>query len=377
MIRRICFALVAAAALRGQQEASPEAAQLLVPHAGEQRLSCQIHPLAPALTYRLVYSVGYSIKIPVEQLLAGARTLEIVTRVTPAGGGGKPLVLRDEQTLPGEAGEQDNDASKFDAEIAGSFYAGEGAYRIELAAASGARVCRKQWDVEVKPRKGASPALGPGQVTSWSGMALPRLGQRAGGVTIFLHAADENRNAILLQVVGAVLDSLPFQRVQVVAFSLAQHKELVREEVSGRKEFERLADSLMAYNPGTVSYDVLQDPAGHRDFLWKLLAKEGLRTPPDDLVVFAGFQSLDDSRVFAPPGCAGGKTAYAYLEFALPAGRRARTYGDPRRSLSRRGIPLPQPVMPDAIARVMRACSGKVFPIYSSADLAEALQKLH
>jgi hypothetical protein len=31
--------------------------------------------------------------------------------------------------------------------------------------------------------------------------------------------------------------------------------------------------------------------------------------------------------------------------------------------------------MPDAISRITRACSGKVFPIHSPEDLAGALQK--
>jgi hypothetical protein len=34
-----------------------------------------------------------------------------------------------------------------------------------------------------------------------------------------------------------------------------------------------------------------------------------------------------------------------------------------------------QPEMPDAISRITRACSGKVFHIHSPGDLASALEK--
>jgi hypothetical protein len=313
-----------------------------------------------------------------EQLMEGSRTLEIAARVTPKRGGAQPLLLKDTQVLPAEAGEQERDASKFDAQVQGGFYAGEGEYHVELAViGSGPRVCRKQWDVEVKPQKGAAAVLPPGTAVAFSQLGLPRLGRRDASLTIFLHASSEQRNPVLLYSVAAILDRMPFRRVQVVAFSLDQRKELLREDLTGRDGFGRLAEALNGYSPATVSYGVLQDPAGHRDFLWKLLAKEGLRTPSDDLVLFAGYSTLDDSHVFAPPACGEGKPAYVYLEYALPARRQPRRLDPARRRMYGMASDLPTlPVTPDAISRVTRACSGKVFPIYSPMDLAAALQKI-
>jgi hypothetical protein len=393
-----CCALLAAVSLYSQEPVAPEAAewvaQFLQPHPGERTLACAIHPLVPALTFRLVYRAGYSVTVSMEQLIEGSRALEIVARVTPKRGGARPLLLQDREALPAEAGKQEGDASKFDAQVQGGFYAGEGEYRVELAViGSGQRVCRKQWDIEVKPQKGAGTAIPPGTAVASSQIGVPRLGDREGSLTIFLNANLEQRNPVLLESIAAILERMPFRRVQVVAFSLDQRKELLREELTGKAGFERLADALSGYNPGTVSYGVLQDPAGHRDFLWKLLAKEGLRAPPDDVVVFAGYSTVDDSHVFVPPACTegSGKPVYVYLEYALPAHGRSRAPGLNRRRM-RGGMPglgeprqgpwgdVPnaatmQPVTADAISRVTRACSGKVFPIYTPADLAAALQK--
>ncbi len=394
----LCCALVAAS-LPGQEPVPAEAAEavaaVLEPHPDERSLGCAIEPLAPVLTFRLIYRTGYSITAPMQEFLEEPRALNIVTRVTPKRAGARPVLLKDTEALPAEAKEQ-QDAAKFDAQVTGGFYVGEGDYHVELAVTgSGGRVCRKQWDVEVKAHKGASTALAAGQAAAVSQIELPRVGGGDGSLTIFLLAGSGRENPVLLESVAGILDRMPFRRVQVVAVSLDQHKELLREDVAGGADIRRLAEALNGYNPAVVSYGVLQDPAGHRDFLWKLLAKEGLRTPPDDLVVFAGHSTFDDSHVFVPPACADRSHSphYIYLDYAVPGRRRARPAG-PGPGRRMRGMPradvggvrpgpwpdVPdaatmQPVLPDVVSRVTRACAGKVFPIYSPADLASALQK--
>ena len=393
----VFLAVLVAAGLYAQEPVAPGEAErvsaLFEVRQGERPLACAIHSLSPALTFRLIYRAGYSVTAPVEELIEEPRTLEIVARVTPKRSGAQPVLLRDIEPLPAEAGKQERDASKFEAQVTGGFYLGEGAYRLELVVAGGGlRVCRKQWDVEVKPQKGVITALPPGGVAAASRVSLPRLESRGGNLTIFLHASVARGNPVLLESVAAILERMRFHRVQVVAFSLDQRKELLREDVAGTADFQRLAEAVQGYNPATVSYDVLKDPAGHRDFLWKLLAKEGLRAPPDDIVMFVGYATFDDSHVFVPPACSAGtrKPVYVYLEYALPGRARSRTPALARRRM--RGVPptgeprqgpwadLPavaglQPVLPDAISRATRACSGKVFPIYSPSDLASALEK--
>ncbi len=177
---------------------------------------------------------------------------------------------------------------------------------------------------------------------------------------------------------------MPFSRVQVVVFRLDQHKELLRQNMTGAHGFRRIMRALNDFNPSLVDYQVLKDPAGHRDFLWQLLAKEATRPEPPDAVFFVGYPTLDDSGVFAPPAEGSRKTLFAYFDFAQPGSRRHLTLGVPSGRGRRRGPPIesyetrsrpPGPEMPDAISRIAKAYSGKVFRIYSPGDFAAALQK--
>jgi hypothetical protein len=390
-------ALLAAASVFGQEpvprDAERSAARWLQPQPAEKPLACEVRPLAPALTYRLAYRAGYLLTVPMRQFTDRPRPLEILVRITPQRSGAQPLLLKDVRTFPDGSGEQGRDASKFEAQIRGGFFVGEGEYHAELVLIDGLeRVCRKQWDLELKPHKDVETPLPPGGVAALSQLDWPHLGARPGSLTVFLHAGSSQSNHIMLQTLAAILDRLPFSRVQVVAFSLDQHKELLRQNVADASGFLRVAEALRDFNPSTVSYGVLKDPAGHRDFLWQLLAKEGMRAQPADAVLFAGYSTFDDAHVFVPPAPAQGarRTVYAYLDFAQPSRRRSPMSGFARGRMRRlpgadypidepwedlpQGGPM-QPEMPDAISRITRACSGKVFHIHSPGDLASALRK--
>ncbi len=391
----VVSALLIATQVCAQEPAPPEAthsaAALFEPQPGEAVLACEIHPLAPVLTYRLAYRAGYSITIPMSRLLQEQGSLKILLRVRPDLPGAQPSLLLDTAVLPNAAEGKEHDVSKIEAQIKGGVYLGQGRYHMELAAVGGEKgICRKQWDLEIKPHRGVEGLLAPGRVAGSSQLGLPHPGSRAGSLTVFLHASPGRSSMVLLQSLAAVVEKMPFRRVQVVIFTLDQRKELLRQTMTDDDSFRDVAKVLTGYNPATVSYDILKAPAGHRDFLWQLLAKEGLRSSPPDAVLFLGYQTFDDSHVMVPPAFAGGpkKTAYIYFEYALPgrgpaairrAGRgRLRgmmTPDDPQEVWE----DLPQismrPVLPDAIARSARACSGKVFIIYSPADLVSALEK--
>jgi hypothetical protein len=365
-------------------EAAQRAARFFQPNPAERPLACEVRPVAPALSYRLVYRAGYSVTAPMGQFAGQQSTLGVLVRITPKRAGARPLLLRDTGTLPAGSGEQEREASKFEAQVEGGFYLGAGKYQAELVLMdSQERVCRRRWDLEVKLRNGVRTTLPPGGLTALSQLDRPRSGTRAGSVTIFLHAGSPRGNPVLLASLAAIVERMPFSRVQVAVFSLDQHKELLRQNVADGKGFRRVAKALNDYNPGIVSYRTLQDSAGHRELLWQLLAKEALRAEPPDVAVFVGYSTFDDSHVFVPPACADGsrKTLYAYFNYAQPSSRR---YPPPDLGRGRvrgpwgPGYPQARPVgpeMPDAISRITRACSGKVFPIHSPEDLAGALQK--
>jgi hypothetical protein len=390
-------ALLAAASVFGQEPVPRDAVQSVArwfqPQPAEKPLACEVRPLAPALTYRLVYRAGYLLTVPMQQFTGRPRPLDILVRITPKRAGAQPLLLRDVGTFPDGSGEPGRDASKFEAQLRGGYFVGEGEYHAELVLIDGLeRVCRKRWDLELKPHKAVETPLPPGRVAAFSQLDWPHLDARPGGLTVFLHAGSSRSPQVMLQTLAAILDRLPFSRVQVVAFSLDQHKELLRQTVADPGGFLRVAEALRDFNPSTVSYGVLKDPKGHRDFLWQLLAKEGLRTQPADAVLFVGYSTFDDAHVFVPPALAQGsrRTVYAYLDFAQPSRRRSPMPGFARGRMRRppgadyptegpwedlpQGGPM-QPEMPDAISRITQACSGKVFHIHSPGDLAAALRK--
>jgi hypothetical protein len=374
------FCALFAAIAFGQEPVPPQAAQSVVrwfqPNPAEKPLACEVRPLVPVLTYRLVYRAGYLLTVPMEQFTGQQRALDVLVRVTPKRAGDQPLLLRDIGRFPAGSGEPGLDASKFEAQLQGGFFLGEGEYHAELVLIDAQqRVCRKRWDLELKPHKALETALSPGRLAAFSQLDWPHLGARAGSLTVFLHAGSPDSNPVLLESLAGILERMPFSRVQVVVFRLDQHKELLRQNVADAGGFRRVAQALKDYNPSTVSYGILQDPAGHRDFLWQLLAKEGLRVQPADAVLFVGYSTLDDSHVFVPPACTDGsrKTVYAYFDYAPPSRRRL-----PPREGPWAGLPRARPVqpeLPDAISRITRACSGRVFHIHSPDDLASALQK--
>jgi hypothetical protein len=322
------------------------------------------------LTYRLLYRAGFSVTAPVTQFDGTPEPVTMTVRIAPKRPGGQPLLLRDSGTVPAAPAEKSPKTSKLEMRVDGSFYLGEGEYHAEMVLADAERrVCRKEWEIKLKSHKHVATALGSGQLAALSELRWPRPGTRHGRLTILLHAGAPRWNAPLLESLAGIVEHTGFGQVRVVAFSLEQHKILLRQELASGRDFRRLAAALREFNPATVPYDVLQDPTGHRDLLWQLLAKEEVETEPADAVLFIGAPSLDDRHVFVPPACADGsrKTVYAYFAFPRPY----------RRSRPVTPFVRLQPDLPDAISRVTRACSGKVYYIHSPADLFSALEKVN
>ena len=368
-------------------EAARAAARFFQPDPAETPLACEVRPLAPALSYRLVYRAGYSVSVPMEQFARRQSALKALVRVTPKRAGTQPLLLEEAGDLPDKPAEQPRDTAKFEAQFEGHFYLGAGAYHAELVLTDGQRrFCRKQWDLELKPRKDVEAALAPGQLAALSQLDWPEREAGRGSATVFLNAGPARGNPLLLAALDAALSRMAFRHVQVVVFSLDQRKELLRREVTGAAGLRQVAEALSNHNPSVVSYQVLQDPAGNRDFLRRLLARDTQLAEPPEAVFFFGYPTIDDSHVNTPPPEADGsrKTLYAYFDFAQPGSRSrlpAPGLGPSRRRgrmrpEAERQVPRPTgPEMPDAISRTVRAHSGKVYPIHSPDELATALRK--
>jgi hypothetical protein len=377
-------ALLAAAMVHGQEPMAAEVAswaeRFFQPSPEDKPLACEVRPLAPELSYRLVYRAGYLATVSMDQLTASQRGLGVLIRVTPRSAGARPLLMKDFAKFPQGSGEQGRDASKFEAQIGGGFLLGEGQYHAELVLVDEQRrICRKGWDLELKPHKAVNAVLSPGQLLAFSQLEWPHPGARAGSLTVLVNAGKPAGNRVLLDSLAAILEQMAFSHVQVVAFSLDQRTELLRQEVAGAPDLRRVEEALNGFNPATVSYDVLRDPAGLRSFLARLLAEEEPPAAHGHAVLFLGYPAFDDSHVAAPAACTDGsrKTLYAYFDFVPPAPVRQERQPEVSMGRHRGGLPEPTPamrVMPDAISRITRACSGKVYHIFSPSDLAAALQ---
>jgi hypothetical protein len=232
----------------------------------------------------------------------------------------------------------------------------------------------------LKPHKAVNAVLSPGQLLAFSQLGWPHLGARAGSLTVLVNAGKPDGNRVLLESLGGILEQMAFGHVRVVVFSLDQRKELLRQEVAGAEDLRRVEEALDGFNAATVSYDVLRDPAGLGRFVARLLAQEEAPAP-GHAVLFLGYPALDDSHVPAPEVCTDGsrKALYAYFDFVPP--KPVRLERPPEASMRHhRGGGWAEPVpmvrlMPDAISRITRACSGKVYHIGSPNDLATALQE--
>ncbi len=360
-------------------EAEERAARLFRSQPGERLLPCEAQPVAPALTYRMLYSAGFVVDTPA----AGQSELAVLVRITPESGGAAPLLLRSVHKLPKEAGAN----SKAQLEITGSYFLGPGEYQAELVLMDdNARVCRKHWKVALKTPKAEQTRLGPGRLAAISEIHWPSLSGRPGRLVIMIHAGARALNPALMEALAALVERIPVAEVQAVVFNLRQHKVLLRQRLSDAAAFERVQKALEDFESQTVSYGALKDSTGHRDLLWRLLAQETRQANPADAVVFLGVTTFDDRRVFAPPGCGENKPLYVYFGFARPANPRRRPYL-PRADVEKKdrlheelwggrwNDRLAGPDLPDAITRVMKACSGRVYHIQSPLEFAQALDK--
>ncbi len=379
--------LLAAGIAWGQEpvpaEAGASLAKLFQSQSGERLLPCEAQPAAPALTYRMLYSAGFVVDTPA----AVQSELTVLVRITPEIAGAAPLLLRSVHQLPKEAAKN----PKAQLEITGHYFLGPGEYQADLVLLDASqRVCRKHWKVVLKTPKAEPTQLGPGRLAAISDIQWPSPSARPGRLVVMIHAGARALNPALMESLAALVERIPVAEVQAVVFNLRQHKVLLRQRLSDAAAFERVQKTLDDFESQTVSYGALKDTTGHRDLLWKLLADQTRQPTPADAVFFLGVTTFDDRRVFAPPGCGQNKPRYAYFDFARPSSRRSfrigpaprrlEDWGRPNRSGSvpweEASVPTARDTdLPDAITRVMKTCSGRIYHIHSPLEFADALEK--
>ncbi len=111
--------------------------------ASATRLRCKVHPVQPELTYAFRFQAGYTVDVPLNQYRGSGHGFTTYLRVTPEGK--DPTYLSKMEALPVVPD------TRAEAELAGNFATGEGAYRVELLLQDDRhRVCRGAWPIQAK-----------------------------------------------------------------------------------------------------------------------------------------------------------------------------------------------------------------------------------
>jgi hypothetical protein len=376
-MRRAALVLLAAATAFAQALVRPSRVPVVArhfePQPGEATLACEVGPIKPALNYGFRFGAGYQVRVPMRQFAGTGHRWSIAVEITPEAAGSSPVYLISYQALPPVP--KTNIADQ----VNGGFLLGEGRYRARwVLYDERQRVCRKEWTIDAHlsfSDRHVRLSIPPNTVAALSGApsgpgAVPPDDIPPLRLTVLLDAAPlfSRRNTLvpsdhmmLLSAVSSLLERVPGRaerpELKLVAFSLAQQKEILRRE---RFTFRDLADldaALGSLELAKVDYHILENRHGHLDLLAKLAAEEILDDQPD-AVIFLGARSryFDKFPAGALPEAAG-PPRFFYFQF--------------------RPVPqYPVPILPDSINFLIDGLKGKTFTIHTPADFHKAIEQL-
>lgn len=337
-------------------------------------LKCSITTRQPLLDFGFRFEAAYLVECPFSDFDGRETDLATYARVTPKGG--TPVVMGDVYRIPTAPPERlakvDLRRLHLTVAMSGSFATGEGEYRVEILAADAHnRSCMKRWTMRARRSRGQRNlpmAIEAGMVTHvwpdpWPGPILHS--GTSLRLTVLLHAAPMNPRgaklrawdrAFLLQSLSTLLQKMPCESVQVIAFNLDQEKEVYRRAQFDGSAFEELARALREMELGTVSYQALQRVPAPNTLL-ATLANEQLAAPdPSDAVIFLG-----------PTMRADRKTPQSLLHPNKP--------GQPR-FFYFEYFPVQGADFADSIENLTGTLHGSTFRIHSPAEFGKGMQKL-
>jgi hypothetical protein len=275
----------------------------LEPDSGDRLLACSLEPVKPSLSFGFRFRAGYVFRVPMTQFNQAAHRWTVLIEIIPDGAA-RPVHLVEIHRMPAAP------KAKLEAESGGGYLLGEGHYRVRWTLVDDInRVCRKDWQVDVKLHHGemsAKVAMPPNSVAEVS--LLRGVGSanrhpdpgRPIRLTVLVDAAplyqrrmtravlSPSDNVFLLSAVSALLERVPTSSVRVVAFNLEQQKELFRRDNFMLESLEEMSRSLSDLRLAAVDSHTLRNPQGHVQFVAKLINQELHATPPSDAVVFLG-----------------------------------------------------------------------------------------
>jgi hypothetical protein len=266
----------------------------------KETLECKVTPIKPALNFGFRFQAGFVATIPLSQYFGPGHKWGIVIKATPEAGDKQPVYLISAVTLP------DIPKTKFEAQIGGGYFVGEGRYRVEWTLFDETdRVCRKEWDVEAelsRSERKVKVTMPPNTVAELSlrgipKAKLPETGVRPLRISILLHAAPlslrrtrlEARDSLtLLGSLSSLMERLAPRSIRLVVFNLDQQNEIFREDNFSPGSLDRVAQAMNRLELGSVDYRILGNRKGHLQVIADLVRGELTVKEPSDAVIFMG-----------------------------------------------------------------------------------------
>lgn len=288
--------ILSTAAAFGQSIVEPDAVtaeRKLFDTAPAEPLRCSIHSARPSLNYQFRFQTGYIADIPLAQFRGAGHRLIHHLRVTSHGA--NPVYLTKTENLP------EVPATKVEAEAAGSFVTGEGAYGVDLLVEDDLhRSCRSSW--QIQPRRTGDelhlrPVTPPGAVEELSAIPERLRGPRSGRITLLLHVTPFAANLTTLQphdvekltaTVGSLVEQLAPASVRLVAFSLDQRAVVFRKDSFDTTQIGDLTAAITHMQLAKIDFRTLQSSPGPIEMLSGLVLPELTAASPPDCIILIG-----------------------------------------------------------------------------------------
>jgi hypothetical protein len=352
----------------------PKFAQKLEAQPGDDRLRCTVTPIKPSLDYTFRFPTGYNIAVPMMQYIGPGHNWVIIERVTPEVG--NPVWLGSRVVLP------DVPLTTVVTDTFGGFVVGAGKYKVDWALFDDmGRVCRQQWKFEAKlshAERHVTPSIPANTVTDFAATGLPDPpalppGAKPFHLTVLLHAAPFSPRRLhmrsydrllLVSTLSGMLRRLQPTTVRLIVFNFDKQRVLYRNEDFKLAAIGDVNEELNRLELETVDVETLQKPMGHIDLLNSMISAETGAAKPSDAVVFLGpmaryFDKLPPESFAAPPE----GTRFYYFQYR------------PALQPPPFGRPMPQAAT-DTISSALTSLKGRLFPIYSPGQFADAIREL-
>lgn len=273
-------------------------------------IGCTVVPAKALLGFDMKFHSGFSVDVPMRDLVGPRNLLSIVFRVASKDHLQDPLYFQQRIQVPSITGDRGT------ATLEGSFDLGEGPYHVNwLLRDSSGRVCSTLWDVDAtrtyKDRE-VELVLAPGTVRHADKDQFqpePPVARSAEqpplNIKVLMNFAPQRPDSTILapserlaliSILRGLSRSPRIGGFSLVVFNLGQQRIFYRQDAGNGIDFPKLGRSLKDVNLGTVELSQLEKKHADTDFLSALCKKETTDSSIDGLV-FVGPKAMLDANV--------------------------------------------------------------------------------